>query len=201
MVRYHHADYGALVKAIKPCLAAEGLAFSHSPAQQEGDGRITVSCVLSGYGHSVKVTLSAMPEGSPGMNEIQKMRSARTYLKRETLEMVTGAATEDDDDDGRGASGPLAPITTSQLATLNATIEELEADRADFVAWLNKRLKIEIEDLGELPVDGYAIAVQALEAKRKKIARDQEESGEAGEAPTADAADADPNADNPLMGG
>lgn len=197
---YWHADYGALVSAVKPVLAAEGLSYGHNVIQEEGE--IVVACILRGYGHSESVVMRAKPEGSPGMNSIQQIKSTTTYLKRSTLEAVAGAATEDDDDDGRGASGPAAPITTAQLATLNATIEELEADRPEFIAWLNKRLSIEIEDLGDLPVDGYAIAVQALEAKRKAIAREQEEAGGgAQEAPTGSAPPEDINDENPLLGG
>ena len=201
---YHHADYGSLVAAVKGALTSEGFSWDHKIVQDvTGDGhKITVTCILKRSGHSETVTMFAPPEGSPGMNIIQKIKSTTTYLKRATLEAVCGAATEDDDDDGRGASGPPAPITTAQLATLNATIEELEADRPEFIAWLNKRLKIEIEDLGELPVDGYAIAVQALEAKRKAVAREQEEAGgEAQAAPAEEASPDDINDENPLLGG
>ena len=169
---YWHADYGALVETIKPFLSAEGLSFGHKVIQE--DGKITVHCVLRGYGHHEKVTMNGPPDDTGGKNKLQQIKSTRTYLKRATFEDVTGAATKDDDDDGRGASAaPSAPITASQLATLNAAIKEVEADRGGLIKWLNQTLKIEIEDLDELPADGYGRAIQALETKRGRRAEQQ----------------------------
>ena len=172
---YWHADYGALVKTIGPVLAAEGLAFGHNVIQQ--DGKITVECILRGYGHHEKVTMSGAPEGSPGMNAIQQSKSAVTYMKRSTFEAVTGAATEDDDDDGRGAGPAAELISAEQLAHLNAEIEKAGADRAGFLEYLG------IERLEDLPAGHYPKAAAALEEKRQRQAREPEgESDAAGDA-------------------
>lgn len=136
---YHHADYGELVKTIKPALSAEGLSFAHEVSQQ--DGKITVSCILRGYGHTAKVTMTASPEGSPGMNEIQKVKSSVTYLRRATLEAVTGAATADDDDDGRGASGGRkapAPGTPPEVDQMFPIRHPDEAAANSWVDWGKK---------------------------------------------------------------
>ena len=54
-----------------------------------------MTCVLAHeLGHTESVTMFAPPEGSPGMNAIQKLRSTRTYLERTTLESLCGAATK-----------------------------------------------------------------------------------------------------------
>ncbi len=165
-VDYWYADYGALVDAVKPALTAEGFSFDHKITQEvvgEGSQRITVTCILKRGGHSESVTMFAPPEGSPGMNVIQKIKSTTTYLRRATLEAVCGAATEDDDDDGRGAA-PSALIGTSELAFLNAEIAELGADRDGFLEYLK------VERLEDLPASDFAKAKAALEAKRRKLA-------------------------------
>lgn len=180
---YWHADYGALVAAVKPVLAAEGLSYRHNVIQEE-DGWIVVECVLQGYGHSEKVVMRGKPEGSPGMNEIQKTKSCTTYLKRSTFEAVAGAATEDDDDDGRGAGTQEPLISASQIAYLNAQIDECGAEREGFLKYLG------VEALEDLPASEYGKAEYAIEAKRKANAREKGE-GAAAEAPAADAAPAE----------
>lgn len=175
---YWHADYGNLVDTIKPYLSAEGLSYDHVVIQ-EGD-KITVRCILSHeLGHSKDVEMTAPPDDSGGKNKIQQIKSTTTYLKRSTLEAVTGAATEDDDDDGRGYDDADL-INTVELAALNAEIEEVGANRADFIAYLNKALGLQMRELDELPAYGYQTARQGLEAKRSQIAKSGEAEDERG---------------------
>ena len=171
---YWHADLGALVAAVKPVLASEGLAFGHDVTQE--NGTITVSCVLRGYGHSERVTLSGTPDASGNKNSIQQTKSTVTYLRRATLEMVTGAATKDDDDDGRGFSQPEL-IGVSELAFLNAEITEI-GDALDLPKFLEY---LGVESIEELPSAKFGKAKQALATKRRKLAEE-----------TAPAEDAEP---------
>ena len=161
---YWHADFGNLVATIAPILAGEGLSFSHKVTQHEGT--ITVDCILRGYGHSEQVTMSAPPDATGGKNPIQQVKSTATYLKRATFEAVSGAATKDDDDDGAGAYRDET-ITASQIAWLNAEIEQTGADRPAFLKFLG------VAELEYLRVADFAKATGALEAKRAQAAKEQ----------------------------
>lgn len=166
----HHgkyADYGAVVRTIAPVLAREGLSFDHE-IQQEG-ATITVSCVLSHEaGHSRRVTMSAPPDDSGKKNAIQQIRSTVKYLQRATLEVISGAATGDGDDDGNSFATEL--ISDEQREGLEKQLDELGAtddDRAKFLSFLAKKTKREIETLADLPTTALPAAKQALAAKRK----------------------------------
>ena len=162
---YWHADYGNLIETVKPHLTAEGLSHDHD-VRQDGN-MITVECILSHeQGHSKSVVMTAPPDNTGGKNQIQQIKSSVTYLKRATFEAVTGAATEDGDDDGRGAYQDDT-ISVSQVAWLNAEIEQVGADRAAFLNYLG------VAELEYLLVADFAKATRAIEAKRAKLAQEQ----------------------------
>lgn len=101
VVDYRHASLGNIGAVLGQELGAEGLAFRWHTKQEEG--RVIVTCILSHeLGHSESVTLSSAPDDSGGKNSIQAVGSAVSYLQRYTLLAVTGTATSEIDDDGRG---------------------------------------------------------------------------------------------------
>ena len=179
---YWHADLAEYVYKVAPALGVQGLSYDHD-VEQTDDGLIIITCILTHEsGHSRSVTMKAPPDATGGKNVIQQIKSTKTYLRRGTLEAVTGLAAEGDDDDGRGASDATAVelISGTQLAQLNAGIEKAGADRAAFLAYLG------VAQLEDLPAAFYAKAVTALEAKRQASAREQAEGAEA-EAPAEEA--------------
>lgn len=58
-------------------------------------------------------------------------------------------------------------ITRSQLADLEAMIEETKTDTEAFCKWMRKEYSLDFKTLADLPSQHYAKAVAALEAKRK----------------------------------
>ena len=166
---YWHADLAEYVYKVAPALGPHGLSYDHN-VEQTDDGMIVVTCILTHEsGHSKSVTMKAPPDDTGGKNIIQRIKSTTTYLKRSTLEAVTGLAAEGEDDDGRGASDATATelISAEQLAQLNAEIEQAGADRAGFLAYLG------VERLEDLPAAFHAKAVTVLEAKRERRAEQQ----------------------------
>lgn len=158
---YWHADYGNLIRTIAPVLAAEGLSYDH--VVEQSGGEITVTCVLTHErGHSKSVTMSAPPDDSGNKNVIQQVKSTTTYLKRATFEAVTGAATADDDDDGRGYAGADATISAEQIARLNAKIDQIGADREGFLRYCK------VDQIEDLPAAKFQQAMQALEERAKQ---------------------------------
>ncbi len=105
---YKHATLGNVVQQIVAWLAAYRFSHSWNTKQLEG-GRIAVTCTLThAMGHSESVTLDAGRDDSGSKNNIQAVGSSITYLQRYTLLAITGLATEDQDDDGRGSEIPEA---------------------------------------------------------------------------------------------
>ena len=101
---YDHATLGGVVDAVAKALAQHGISASWDPRRQ--DGRVYVTCTLThALGHSESVTLDGPLDDSGGKNAIQSLGSTVSYLQRYTLLAITGLATHDMDDDGRGAGG------------------------------------------------------------------------------------------------
>lgn len=120
---YKHATLAAVCEAAIAGLAAVGISHRWG-LEQEKDGRITVTCILTHKGgHSVPTSLSGLPDNSGKKNAIQQTASTVTYLQRYTLLAATGLATEDDD--GRG--GAPEPEPTPAPAGYEAWLADLQA--------------------------------------------------------------------------
>lgn len=131
VTEYMHATIGNVVEKICGALGRHGL--SHRWDTKQGNaGQVEVTCTITHErGHSESTSLRAMEDNSGKKNAIQMLASTVTYLQRYTLLALTGLATKDGDDDGRGD----APIHTSDL------LEEAELDpkRAKLVANLRAK--------------------------------------------------------------
>lgn len=96
---YRHEDLAEIVETIRPILHKHGLAHRFQTAQKIETGLITVTCIITGHGHREETPLCARPDGnSSGMNDIQRIASAVTYLERYTLKAALGLAASNDDD-------------------------------------------------------------------------------------------------------
>lgn len=131
-VDYWHATLASICEQACPLLASCGLRHSWSVSEGQG-GLITVSCILTHeLGHSESVTLSGMPDASGKKNAIQQKGSTVSYLERYTFLAVTGLATIDQDDDGRGSQPqPEVPkldekVAADYLASIEGSGDEDE---------------------------------------------------------------------------
>lgn len=134
---YRHATLGAVCQAAVVGLGAVGI--SHRWDLSVGDGKITVTCVLTHLGgHSTKTALSGAADGSGKKNPMQQVASTITYLERYTLLAATGLATEDQDDDGQGggdAPEAEAPEQPEGYASWKADMDTIETHSANVRAW------------------------------------------------------------------
>ena len=107
-VGYSHASLGNVTLCINKALSAHGLTASWETGQV--DGKVRVTCHITHVlGHRESTFLDAAPDGSGSKNPIQAIGSTVTYLQRYTLLALTGLATYDQDDDGKGSGeGPPA---------------------------------------------------------------------------------------------
>ncbi len=161
--KYDHASLDHVTAAIGEGLSAYGLSHRWKTEQLEG-GTIRVTCVIThAMGHSESTTLQANADQSGGKNNIQAIGSTVTYLERYTLLAATGLAAKGMDDDGRKAAKGET-ISESQIADLEALIQEVKADRAKFLRYLK------LNRLEDMNVSAYDNAVAELRRKGKSNA-------------------------------
>lgn len=112
-VGYKHAELSDVTDVVGPAMAKHGLSYRWNIKQ--GEGRITVSCIVTHrLGHSESVAMDAAPDNSGKKNAIQSIASAVTYMQRYTLLAVTGMSTKGMDDDAEGAGDPDAAARRRQ---------------------------------------------------------------------------------------
>jgi hypothetical protein len=157
VTEYDHATLADVCSAAIKGLADVGVSHRWTVSQE---GKIKVACILTHKrGHSESVEMSAGADDSGGKNSIQAIGSTVTYLQRYTLLAATGLAARDMDDDAKAGATDL--ITASQAADLTALADEVGANMAQFLKYLN------VEKLADLPAAKHRAAVAALENKRR----------------------------------
>ena len=101
-VKYNHASLGNVTNKINSALGEHGLSAAWTTDQSEN--KIKVTCKITHIlGHSESTALSALADDSGGKNAIQALGSTISYLERYTILALTGLATHEMDDDGKGA--------------------------------------------------------------------------------------------------
>ena len=162
---YSHEDLGQIARTVDPILSKHGLSYRYR--SQQGEGRVTITCILSHRdGHFEETVLSAAPDTSGKKNAIQQTGSAITYMQRYTLKLALGLAAASDDD-GAGTV-PTETITAEQVEGIRDLIEKTGTDIEVFCRTLK------IEAIPDLRPKDYAGAVGALQIK---LARKLSEAG------------------------
>jgi hypothetical protein len=158
---YNHAELGQIVNTVTPFLSKNGL--SHHWEYSQVDGKVKVTCFLThDMGYEKSTSLEAPPDTSGGKNGIQGIGSTTSYLERYTFLAMTGLASREQDDDGRGAGKAKdVPVITEQQANdLLALTAEVKADVGKFCTYYK------INAVTDLPAAKFVQAVKSLEAKR-----------------------------------
>jgi len=159
---YSHATLGNVTQKINQALAGHDLSAGWKTEQDKDN--ITITCTIThALGHSESTSLSAGADTSGGKNSIQAVGSTITYLERYTLLALTGLATHDQDDDGRGSEGEgLVYITDNQKSTIVDMIADTSANEARFLKYLGA------ESIDTIPATFYNRAIKALEVKKEQ---------------------------------
>lgn len=128
----HNSKYNPLPKiqeAVDPVLSAHGLTYRWE--QEEVDGRIRITCVVSHIlGHSERTYLTAPADTSGSKNAIQSIGSTVSYLKRYTLEGALGLSSDKDDD---GAKVTKKPELTPESGRWNQAVLATKDGRIEVV--------------------------------------------------------------------
>lgn len=156
--KYSHASLWNVTEKINSELSKYGLSASWTTKQPEKE--ITVTCRISHVlGHFEETSLTALPDNSGAKNSIQALGSTITYLQRYTILALTGLATQDQDDDGNGAT---VYISDKELSTITDMVNAKDVDLAKFLKYVG------CESLETIPANKFNSAMAALRAKKDK---------------------------------
>jgi hypothetical protein len=155
---YRHASLGNVTSKINAALGEHGLSAAWT-IDQGDKGSITVTCVITHVmGHSESTSLTAFPDDSGGKNTIQAVGSTISYLQRYTLLSLTGLASQDQDDDGSGAT--VVYIDDKMLSTITDLINEKSVDTKKFLEYLG------VESTDKIQAKDFKKAMAALRAAK-----------------------------------
>jgi hypothetical protein len=153
-----YATLDHIAKSIAPLLAEYELSYSFE--SEIKDGIVEVVCQISHIdGHSRTAKFTAPIDKAAKVNDMQKTASALSYARRYALQLALGITTTDEDDDGE--LGGLQTITFDQAIVLNDLMNEVGADKANFLKYCK------VDDMNMLPLSKFDEAKRALEEKRK----------------------------------
>lgn len=157
-VVYDYADLEDIQNAIEEPLYHRGFSYTFDSEVGAG-GMLTVIGTLSHVnGHRVTSRCTVPTSSSSAMSDQQRFGAATTYAKRQVLVSMLGLKLADPGYPGEESSPQK--IGDEAAANLQAKIEEVGADKAKFLAWLNVE---KIEDIREVDL---AKALAELERKR-----------------------------------
>ncbi len=151
--KYSHASLANVTNKINKALSNCGLSAAWNTAQSEKG--VTVTCTITHEnGHSESTSLSAPPDISGSKSAIQAIGSTISYLERYTILALTGLATHDQDDDGKGAE--IEYINEKQLSSIVDTINAKGIDEAKFLKYMG------VESSDKIPFKEFGRAMSAL---------------------------------------
>ncbi len=180
---YDHDTLAGIYDAAVPALSKYGLSHSFeieqimSPGMNPGEfaQTITVTCIISGHGHSKQVKMSGPPDFEGKKTGLKAIASAITMMSRYSLRAALGLASRKDKSDDDGAAAEAAAvgsqsepgrITKAQLSELLALADEIEsAGQPGLKARFCRHYKI--EGFPEILQSQFEDAKKALNSKRK----------------------------------
>lgn len=161
--KYSHASLGNVTDKIGSSLSQHGLSAAWTT--QQTDKGVTVTCRISHVlGHYEETSLTAAADTSGAKNAIQALGSTISYLERYTILALTGLATHDMDDDGKG-SEEIKYISDKEKSTIidMMAAKEFDKDRTD------KFLKfVGCESVDTIKAVDFPKAIAALRSAKGK---------------------------------
>lgn len=148
-----------ILPIIRPVLKAHGFGLSF---RTETRGEVTVEAVLSHEaGHSERTSITLAPDNSGSKSGPQAVASSVSYGKRYTAASLLNLEIHGQDDDAQAASGPER-ISAEQAATIESLIEEVGANRTNFLRYCK------VDKIEDIAAQAYDDVIRALEKKRSQ---------------------------------
>ena len=150
---YSHASLANVTEQINSALSQYGLSAAWTTDQT--DKGVKVTCTITHeFGHSESTSLTAMPDTSGSKNSIQAIGSTISYLERYTILALTGLATRDMDDDGKGTEAEY--IDEKQLSQITDMINSKGVDEKSFLTYMKS------ESTDKILAKDFSKAITAL---------------------------------------
>ena len=165
-----YTSIGNMVNTVAEAMGPYGLHTHWTFPEPQVAGAIAVTCVLAHeLGHEISVTLEGPPDTGGKKNPIQERKSARTYLKLETFEAVTGMASKNGnvDDDGNATTvTDVELITDDQAFEIHAKITDNELNMEGILDWLS-RSAARCATIEDIPAKFYDTIMKKLDTAVK----------------------------------
>lgn len=157
--RYTHASLANVVDKISASLSEYGLSASWT-VDQSGPA-IKVTCKITHVkGHSEETSIVAPPDESGQKNKIQQIGSTISYLQRYSLLSLTGLATYDMDDDGRGSA---ERISEEEALAIEDALKADDISEVNFLAYMGAE---SIRDILKSDIKKSHMAIESARAKK-----------------------------------
>ena len=128
----NYADLESVWDACRSLLSENGLAIMQFPGDYV-DGNMTLTTVMTHSSGEWVAQNMSLPVSKP---DAQGAGSAITYMRRYALAAIVGVVQADDD--GNSASEKAPAITSQQIASINALIEQTGSDEGKLLAYFKK---------------------------------------------------------------
>jgi hypothetical protein len=151
---YTFAELDDIARTVNPVLAKNGLSYSWDSTVDKD----TLTCVCTlrhSAGHSVTASFKLPTATNSSMSEQQKIGSALTFAKRQSLSSVLGITTTDDDTDASDVDP--TPISEDQVIAIDDLIREKGVNIGRFLKFMN------VPKVSEIKAVDYRQAITALE--------------------------------------
>ena len=163
-----YTSIGNMVNTVNEAMGPFGLNARWTFPESTTPDFIKVTCILAHeLGHQIEVTLEGpiIVQMTKTPNPIQGRKAARTYLKLETFEAVTGMASVSgnvDDDANSVAVEAITLISEDQVNTIHSMIKDNGLDMDLFTGWFTKRCAC--ADMASIPENFYDIVIAKINA-------------------------------------
>ena len=174
---YNHASLANVTGKINRALSEHGLSAGWTTVQNERG--VTVTCTITHkFGHSEGTSLTAAPDTTGSKNAIQAIGSTVSYLERYTILALTGLATHDMDDDGKGGdNGNGEPSKFEQWEIKCQEVCDAAKTLEDIIGWWpdnSEKIK------KELKKHEAAKIYEMVLARKKELKKSERQPGEEG---------------------
>ena len=168
--RGNYASYEDIMAVAKPHLGRHGISVSFE-VNTETEGRLMIGVRVQVGRHAEDRTFPFVIPTDLKANDSQRFGAALSYAKRHALcaalNIVVSDAREDND-----ADAVEKFLTEQQAEHLKQLLQEAQADRVKFFAWVSTAVGANVAHLHDIPQALYARCESML---RNKIAQRQKE--------------------------
>lgn len=154
---YNYAELDEIDRTTRPLLTKFGLSYSWDMNME--DTKLSCVCTLRHVeGHAQTAQFITPTTALSKMSDQQKVASALTYAKRQSLIQVLGLTTTDPDNDGADER----KIDEAQAHTIQEWIDQAKPDMPKFLEYMR------VEKVSDIRARDFQKALTALKAKARK---------------------------------